>query len=112
MSFLIASKCGSGLHDACHASFSRVYRCAFNEELHDACHANAPSMRQLKCPILIFILLFEEQIRNLTGKAAPASILQLITWIAVTHDDRIEKIETVMAVRTGTRYVAEVCGGT
>eukprot|EP00795_Rhopilema_esculentum_P003778 gene3778-15061_t len=49
-----------------------------------------------------------QQIKNLTGKTAPSHILQRITWIAVTHDDRIEKIETVRAFRTGNRYLAEV----
>eukprot|EP00794_Sanderia_malayensis_P002459 gene2459-2832_t len=65
--------------------------------------------------ILISIYIFynwwktgAQQIKNLTGKTAPAHILQRITWIAVTHDDRIEKIESVMAFRTGNRYLAEV----
>eukprot|EP00112_Aurelia_sp_Birch-Aquarium-sp1_P004185 Seg1474.5 transcript_id=Seg1474.5/GoldUCD/mRNA.D3Y31 product="Metal tolerance protein 10" protein_id=Seg1474.5/GoldUCD/D3Y31 len=49
-----------------------------------------------------------QQIKNLTGKTAPSHLLQRITWIAVTHDDRIEKIETVRAFRTGNRYLAEV----
>ena len=62
-------------------------------------------------PRNLFSLLFyafKEQIKNLTGKTAPSHILQRITWIAVTHDDRIEKIETVRAFRTGNRYLAEV----
>lgn len=49
-----------------------------------------------------------ESIKSLAGGTAPNDVLQMLTFIASHHDDRILLVDTVRAYRTGNYYWAEI----
>eukprot|EP01116_Phalansterium_solitarium_P024120 TRINITY_DN8737_c0_g1_i2.p1 TRINITY_DN8737_c0_g1~~TRINITY_DN8737_c0_g1_i2.p1 ORF type:complete len:422 (-),score=175.42 TRINITY_DN8737_c0_g1_i2:494-1666(-) len=49
-----------------------------------------------------------EQVRNLTGITASPEFLKQLTYIALNHDERILKIDTVRAFHLGFGFLAEI----
>ncbi|KAI5792427.1 cation efflux family-domain-containing protein [Peziza echinospora] len=49
-----------------------------------------------------------EHLFLLVGKSAPQEFLNKLTYLALTHDSRIIKIDTVRAYRSGPKYYVEV----
>lgn len=49
-----------------------------------------------------------ENALSLVGKAAPPQIIQKFTYMALNHDQRIQRIDTVRAYTFGTFYFVEV----
>lgn len=49
-----------------------------------------------------------ENALSLVGKAAPAQLIQKFTYMALNHDPRIQRIDTVRAYTFGTFYFVEV----
>jgi len=49
-----------------------------------------------------------EHVRNLTGRTASIAFLQNITYLALNHDSRILKIDTVRAFHLGLGYLVEI----
>jgi divalent metal cation (Fe/Co/Zn/Cd) transporter len=49
-----------------------------------------------------------QQIKMLTGHTARPDFLKKITWMSVTHDERITHIETVRAFHFGNNFLVEV----
>jgi len=65
--------------------------------------------------ILIAILILSswgttafEHVFLLVGKSAPKEFLNKLTYVALTHDDRVLKIDTIRAYHSGQRYYVEV----
>ena len=46
---------------------------------------------------------------SLIGKGAPPEMIQKLTYMALCHSAKIERIDTVRAYTFGTRYFVEVC---
>ncbi|ETI23563.1 hypothetical protein G647_05365 [Cladophialophora carrionii CBS 160.54] len=44
----------------------------------------------------------------LVGKSAPQDVLNKLVYVSVTHDARIQKIDTVRAYNAGEKFYAEV----
>jgi divalent metal cation (Fe/Co/Zn/Cd) transporter len=49
-----------------------------------------------------------EQVWLLVGKSAPRDFLSKVTYMTVTHDDRILKVDTVRAYHAGQKFYVEV----
>ncbi|KIX06735.1 uncharacterized protein Z518_04711 [Rhinocladiella mackenziei CBS 650.93] len=49
-----------------------------------------------------------EHMWYLVGKSAPQDFLNKIVYVSITHDDRIQKIDTVRAYHAGDKFYAEV----
>jgi cation diffusion facilitator family transporter len=49
-----------------------------------------------------------ENAESLVGQAAPSEFIRKITFITLSHDDRIQHIDTVRAYRFGEKYFVEV----
>lgn len=49
-----------------------------------------------------------EHVFLLIGKSAPKEFLNKLTYLALTHDARIQKIDTIRAYHSGQRYYVEV----
>ncbi|KAH7305696.1 cation diffusion facilitator 1 [Rhexocercosporidium sp. MPI-PUGE-AT-0058] len=49
-----------------------------------------------------------EHMWYLVGKSAPQDFLNKLVYVSVTHDKRIQKIDTVRAYHAGDKYYAEV----
>jgi len=49
-----------------------------------------------------------EHVWYLVGKSAPQDFLNKVVYVSITHDERIQKIDTVRAYHAGDKYYAEV----
>jgi divalent metal cation (Fe/Co/Zn/Cd) transporter len=49
-----------------------------------------------------------EHMWQLVGKTAPQEMLNKLVYVSLTHDSRIQKIDTVRAYHAGERYYAEI----
>ncbi|KAK0629009.1 cation efflux family-domain-containing protein [Bombardia bombarda] len=49
-----------------------------------------------------------EQVWLLVGKAAPREFISKLIYVAMTHDDRIQKVETCRAYHAGQHYYVEI----
>ncbi|RPB24160.1 hypothetical protein L211DRAFT_838068 [Terfezia boudieri ATCC MYA-4762] len=49
-----------------------------------------------------------EHVFFLVGKSAPQEFLNKLTYLALTHDEQIRKVDTVRAYHSGQRYYVEV----
>jgi divalent metal cation (Fe/Co/Zn/Cd) transporter len=49
-----------------------------------------------------------EQFILLLGQSAPRAFLSQLTYLAMIHDERILKVDTVLAYRLGSKYHCEV----
>ncbi|KAJ3208405.1 hypothetical protein HK099_008732 [Clydaea vesicula] len=65
--------------------------------------------------ILIALLIFQnwsftcyENILLIVGKSADNKFLQKLTYIALTHDDRVRQVDTIRAYTSGNHYFVEV----
>jgi divalent metal cation (Fe/Co/Zn/Cd) transporter len=56
----------------------------------------------------LYLRVCTEQVQNLTGKSAPSSFLQQITFLCWNHDPRILQIDTVRAFHLGLGFLVEV----
>jgi cation diffusion facilitator family transporter len=58
--------------------------------------------------ITMWSLTAKQQIKLLTGRAAPTEVLNKLTLLAYNHDPRIVMVDTVRAYYSGNRYIVEV----